>query len=98
MANVIIISMVFISILSEWITLKGVKSNNSNMVSYLLGAMVLRLILAIILFTIILLVTPENRLVLSINFLLVYLFFVVFDINASIANLRKFFRNGRNED
>ena len=96
--DVIILSMVLITILSDWITQSGIRSNTTNIVSYLLGAMIARLIFGIILITILLLITTENRLSLSVNFLVVYLLFVVFDINASIANLRQFFRKGRDED
>lgn len=95
---VLIIGVFFISVSAELITLIGLKKEKINLVPFLLGTMITRLLLGIIILTVFLLLTKNDRILLAINFLVIYFCFMVFEINSSIANLRQFFEKGTDNE
>jgi Co/Zn/Cd efflux system component len=63
-------------------------------VTVILGSTVIRMILSLVIFLIFLLRGPENRLILVINFLIVYLSYLLFEIYSIITNLRRISKKG----
>lgn len=94
----LIIGVFLISIFAELITLAGILLEKQNLVPFLLGSMITRLLLGLIMLTVLLFLIKNERAVLAINFMAVYLCFMVFEINSSIANLRQFFEKGRDNE
>lgn len=68
------------------------KQNEHNMVNAFLGSTLIRLLLSIGAMAVLLLLYKENRLILVVNFFLVYLYYMVFEIKGIISNLRAFSR------
>lgn len=59
-----------------------------NMVNVFLGSTLIRLVLSIAVMVYLLFQTEEKRLILVVDFFLVYLFYMVFEIMGIISNLR----------
>ncbi len=60
-----------------------------NQITMILGSTVLRMFLSIVIMTLLLLSGAGDRLILVVDFFLVYLFYLVFEIYSIIANLRR---------
>ncbi len=69
----------------------------SRYVTIILGSTALRMVLSIILLIILLLRDPEERLILIVNFFIVYLSYLLFEIYSIITNLRTFSKKDNND-
>jgi len=94
----VITTVYMIFLLSMSITMFGLRMQKQNLVPFLLGSLVTRLLLGIIILGVLLWQAEKNREVLALNFMAVYLCFMAFEIKSSIANLRQFFEKGRDNE
>lgn len=67
-------------------------------ITVILGSTTIRMILSIVILLIFLLRGAENRLILVINFLIVYLSYLLFEIYSIITNLRRISKGDNNYD
>lgn len=65
------------------------KNDSTDTVLLVIGSTSIRMILSIFVLTFLLFKDPENRLLLVVNFLIVYLFYLLFEIYFIITNLRQ---------
>jgi hypothetical protein len=65
----------------------------SRYVTIILGSTTIRMILSVIILIILLLRRPDDKLILIMNFFIVYLSYLLFEIYSIITNLRTFSKN-----
>lgn len=85
---------IIIAIYSNYILKAG---GSSIYVNIILGSTTIRMILSIIILIILLLRTPDKRIILVINFFIVYLSYLLFEIYSIITNLRTFSKKDKND-
>jgi uncharacterized membrane protein len=74
------------------------KTDGSNNVAVFLGTTVFRMLLSIIFITLQFFQGLENEVIWIVNFFVVYLFYLVFEIYSIISNLRANSNDGENND
>jgi hypothetical protein len=59
-----------------------------------LGSTTIRMLLSVLIMALLLIGDSENKLLLAVNFFIVYLFYLIFEIYSIITNLRRISKKG----
>jgi len=86
-----------VAIVVAYFSYFNIKSGGTaKYVTVILGSTTIRMIMSLIILLILLLRNPDNRLTLVVNFLIIYLFYLLFEIYSIITNLRRISKKDNN--
>jgi Na+/proline symporter len=89
---------IIITIVTHFISSRGIKSDLTELQNYYMGATTIRLLLSAVIIFLYVYYVPQGKGTFIFNFFALYLFYTAFEIKTLLANLRAHLKNERKQD